>query len=107
MLSQFHQYQNTVQYLVQVARRTEMRKKFLNLSVFAYSKVKRRLIDVSNQITSYYAVLRDKITIYYTALRKIRKWYRKLFVELIAGEVVVNAFVLCKKYGNQNNPSLL
>ena len=64
-------------------------------SVLAYNKVKKG-VDVSDQMTSYY-----------TALRKTRKWYRKLFVELLTGEAVVNAFVLCKKYGNQNNLSLL
>lgn len=54
--------------------------------VLAYNKAKKG-VDISDQLTSYY-----------TPLRKSKKWYRKLAIELIAGTSVVNACVLYNKY---------
>ncbi|MPC48926.1 PiggyBac transposable element-derived protein 4 [Portunus trituberculatus] len=64
-------------------------------SVMAYNKAKEG-VDVSDQYTSYYS-----------PLRKIKKWYRKLALELITGLSVVNAWVLHRQYFPRNKMSRL
>ena len=55
-------------------------------SVLAYNKAKKG-IDVA-----------DQLTYYYSPLRKTRKWYKKLALEVLTGITVTNAWVLHKKY---------
>lgn len=64
-------------------------------SVVDYNKIKKG-VDVSDQMSSYY-----------TALRKTKKWYRKIAIELIAGTSVVNAWILYNKYLSKKPVSLL
>ena len=64
-------------------------------SVVEYNKTKKG-VDVSDQMSSYY-----------TALRKTKKWYRKIAVELIAGTSVVNAWIVYNKYFSKKPVSLL
>ena len=55
-------------------------------SVLAYNTAKRG-IDVA-----------DQLTYYYSPLRKNRKWYKNLAMEVLTGITVTNAWVLHKKY---------
>ena len=55
-------------------------------SVIEYNKAKKG-VDVADQLSSYYS-----------PLRKSRKWYRKLALEMIAGISVTNAQILFNKY---------
>ena len=64
-------------------------------SVVDYNKTKKGL-DISDQMSSYY-----------TVLRKTKKWYRKIAIELLAGTSVVNAWVIYNKYFSQKPVSLL
>lgn len=55
-------------------------------SVLDYNAAKKG-VDYSDQMSSYYS-----------PLRKIRKWYKKLAFELILGTAVVNSFLIFNKY---------
>lgn len=55
-------------------------------SVIEYNKAKKG-VDVADQLNSYYS-----------PLRKSRKWYKKLALEVIAGISVTNAQILYNKY---------
>lgn len=49
----------------------------------------------------------DKLSAYYSNLRKTIKWYRKLAMELIFGTSVVNAWTLHRKFSDGKLLSLL
>ncbi|KAK4324439.1 hypothetical protein Pmani_004925 [Petrolisthes manimaculis] len=55
-------------------------------SILDYNKTKKG-VDVSDQMSGYY-----------TALRKTRKWYRKIAIELLCGTSIVNAWTIYNKY---------
>ena len=63
-------------------------------SILDYNKAKKG-VDVSDQLSSYYSVL-----------RKSKKWYRKIAFELIGGTSVVNAHILYQKYCNGGKMTL-
>lgn len=63
--------------------------------VMDYNKAKKG-VDLSDQLSSYY-----------TALRKNRKWYKKVALELVTGSCVVNAFIIFNKYLSDKKWTLL
>ncbi len=63
-------------------------------SVLSYNQAKKG-VYVSDQLTSYYS-----------PMRKTKKWYRKLAIELITGTSVINASVLYNKYYAKNPTKL-
>lgn len=56
------------------------------ISVIDYNFAKKG-VDLSDQFSSYY-----------TPLRKTKKWYRKLAIELLLGTTVVNSWLIFNKY---------
>ncbi|XP_072398122.1 uncharacterized protein [Diabrotica undecimpunctata] len=58
-------------------------------AVIAYNKAKRG-VDISDQMSAYY-----------TCLRKSLKWYKKVFVEVVLGTAMVNAWIIF----NDSNPN--
>jgi hypothetical protein len=52
--------------------------------------LRRRYIDLSDQMKAYT-----------TSLRRGVKWYRKLAIELLAGSALVNAFILHQEVANE------
>ncbi|KAJ8959573.1 hypothetical protein NQ314_006222 [Rhamnusium bicolor] len=59
-------------------------------AVMAYNKAKK-VVDVSDQMSSYY-----------TCPRKSIKWYKKLFFEVLLGTCVVNFWVIYNNFGDDN-----
>ena len=55
-------------------------------SMLDYNKCKKG-VDLSDQMSSYYS-----------PLKKSRKWYRKVALEIITGTSLVNAWVVYNKY---------
>lgn len=60
-----------------------------------YNKSKKG-VDLSDQMASYY-----------TSLRKNRKWYKKVALELLTGACVVNALIVFNKYLSDKKWTLL
>jgi hypothetical protein len=57
--------------------------------IFDYNNIKKG-VDISDQLGSYYTVLRKTI-----------KWYRKIVLELVCTTLVVNAYFLHKRWGTK------
>ena len=64
-------------------------------AVLDYNKAKKG-VDMSDQMSSYH-----------TALRKTKKWYRKVAFELITGTAVVNAWVIYNKFISESTMPIL
>lgn len=46
------------------------------------------------------------MSLYYSPLKKSRKWYKKIAMELLAGTSIVNAWVLYNKYYAEKKMSM-